>query len=89
VTARKIDQARKFFEALCRILPDRRRAEAPFQSLLLDGDLLKFLLAKKSDLLHEHVIMEELRKDNYSEFWWVNRHEDTVDRIGVPLIGDP
>lgn len=89
VSARKIDQARKFFEALCRILPDRRRAEAPLQSLLLDGDLLKFLLAQKSDLLHEHLTMEELRKDNYSEFWWASRHEDTVDRIGVPLIGDP
>ncbi|EDR09099.1 uncharacterized protein LACBIDRAFT_296376 [Laccaria bicolor S238N-H82] len=89
VTARKTDHARKFFGSLCRILPDRRRAEAPLQSLLLDGDLLRFLLAQKSDLLHEHVTMEELHKDNYSEFWWVNRHEDTVDRIGVPLIGEP
>ena len=89
VTARKTDHARRFFGALCRILPDRRRAEAPLQSLLLDGDLLRFLLAQKSDLLHEHLTMGELRKDNYSEFWWVHRHEDTVDRIGVPLIGDP
>ena len=89
VTTRTIDHARKFFETLCRILPDRRRAEAPFRSLLLDGDLLRFLLAQKSDLLHEHLTIEELRKDNYSEFWWLNRHEDTVDRIGVPLIGDP
>lgn len=89
VTTRNIDHAHNFFEALCRILPHRRRAEAPFRSLLLDGDLLRFLLAQKSDLLHEHLTMEELRKDNYSEYWWVGRHDDTVDRIGVPLIGEP
>lgn len=69
----KEKDAQQLNTALCRVLPQRRQAKHPLETILVDKDHMRWLkdvVPKEGSLLSKLVRIELLSTDNYGEYWW-------------------
>ncbi|EFI28129.1 hypothetical protein CC1G_14156 [Coprinopsis cinerea okayama7 len=83
MTAKSDRRQMNLKEALCKIVSARAEMRVGLKRFLSHGDTVEFLKKQESDLLNEHLDIEELCTENFREPWWLMMHESHPDSIGL------